>query len=53
MLSTMKPFEESVEVACNAEEIPGAVLLATDRHGKLGTQLSRVCVESTGDHSLQ
>ncbi|KAI0477878.1 beta-lactamase/transpeptidase-like protein [Xylariaceae sp. FL0804] len=29
----MWPFEEAVEAACAAEEIPGAVLLASDRQG--------------------
>lgn len=31
----MKAFEEAVKAASAAEEIPGAVLLATDKSGKL------------------
>ncbi|KAJ1335637.1 methyl acetate hydrolase [Microdochium nivale] len=30
----MRPFEETIKAACAAQEIPGAVLLATDRSGK-------------------
>lgn len=30
----MRPFEKAVDVASAAEEIAGAVLLATDRTGK-------------------
>lgn len=30
----MRPFEEAVEAASASEEIPGAVLLATDKSGK-------------------
>ncbi|KAJ3553077.1 hypothetical protein NPX13_g10966 [Xylaria arbuscula] len=30
----MKPFEEAVKAASTAEEIPGAVLVATDKSGK-------------------
>ncbi|KAI1341142.1 beta-lactamase/transpeptidase-like protein [Xylariaceae sp. FL0016] len=29
----MRPFEQAIEAACAAEEIPGAVLLASDRNG--------------------
>jgi hypothetical protein len=31
----MKSFEEAVETASAKEEIPGAVLLASDKHGEL------------------
>ncbi|KAI1824213.1 beta-lactamase/transpeptidase-like protein [Xylaria intraflava] len=34
LLPAMAPFEEAVQAACVAEEIPGAVLLAVDKSGK-------------------
>ncbi|KAJ2986173.1 hypothetical protein NUW58_g5152 [Xylaria curta] len=49
----MKPFEEAVEVASASEEIPGAVLLATDKYGKLnyGAAFGKRSVRAGADQS--
>ncbi|KAF2963255.1 hypothetical protein GQX73_g10319 [Xylaria multiplex] len=49
----MKPFEEAVEAASVSEEIPGAVLLATDKSGKLnyGRAFGKRSVRAGADQS--
>ncbi|KAH7037578.1 beta-lactamase/transpeptidase-like protein [Microdochium trichocladiopsis] len=49
----MRPFEKTIEAACAAEEIPGAVLLATDRHGKFtyGKAFGKRSVREGADQS--
>lgn len=49
----MKPFEEAIEAASASEEIPGAVLLATDRAGKLsyGKAFGKRSVRTGADQS--
>ncbi|KAI1175391.1 beta-lactamase/transpeptidase-like protein [Nemania sp. FL0916] len=49
----MKPFEEAVEAASAAEEIPGAVLCAADRSGKLsyGKAFGKRSVRAGADQS--
>ncbi|KAI1817912.1 beta-lactamase/transpeptidase-like protein [Poronia punctata] len=49
----MRPFEEAIEAASAAEEIPGAVLLASDRHGKFkyGKAFGKRSVRDGADRS--
>ncbi|KAI0508484.1 beta-lactamase/transpeptidase-like protein [Xylaria bambusicola] len=49
----MKPFEQAVEAASAAEEIPGVVLLATDKSGKFkyGKAFGKRSVRAGADQS--
>ncbi|TGJ81209.1 hypothetical protein E0Z10_g7573 [Xylaria hypoxylon] len=49
----MKPFEEAIEAASVSEEIPGAILLATDKSGKLnyGRAFGKRSVRAGADQS--